>query len=432
MLALAGKGAAPLAALLSDRDPLRRAGADLTERLKPLKRGDKSVAHLTAEAKRLARFAGPGTIADAAEQAALAYPDRIALRRPGDVPRWLLSGGKGAKMDPADPLAGQRMLVVTDTDGHPTEATIRTALAITEGRVRALFADRIETVETAQWSRREGRVIARTEERLGALTLSSQVWKNAPEQGLAQAMLDGVRELGLAPSPAAERLRDRVALVGGDLPDMSKDALLATLDDWLLPHLKGVRSAADWKRFDILPALQAMLSWEQTARLDRKAPAHFETPLGRRIPIDYQGGTPAITLRLQEMFGVTRHPSAAGVPLKVTLLSPRSAQSRPPPTFPGSGPPPMRMSGRTCAADTPNIPGPRIRPWPTRHSGPNAETDDRQHSCAGSSFRKFCHRFDTLDREILRKTDRGSPGDSSFPRCGNAQACARAVRSGRD
>ena len=112
-----------------------------------------------------------------------------------------------------------------------------------------------------------------------------------------------------------------MALVGG-LPDMSDRALLETLEDWLLPHLSGMRSAVEWKAFDALPALRAMLSWEEQSRVDREAPAHFETPLGRKVPIDYAGENPEISLRLQEMFGVTKHPAVAGRPLVVTLLSP--------------------------------------------------------------------------------------------------------------
>ena len=49
-----------------------------------------------------------------------------------------------------------------------------------------------------------------------------------------------------------------------DLPAMDDAALLDSLEDWLLPHLDGVRTADDWKRFDILPALRAMLDWDQT------------------------------------------------------------------------------------------------------------------------------------------------------------------------
>ena len=327
MLVTAGKPAAPLAALLADRDPMRGVGTDLGTRLDALRSGrrDPALERIRTEAKRLARFAGPSEINDPAEQAALAYPDRIALRRPGDTPRWLLSGGKGVKMDTGDPLAGSRMLVVTDTDGHPTEATIRTALPINEGAVRALFADRIETRKRTEWSKRDKRVEARVEDCLGALILSSQRWNDASEEAIARAMLDGVRELGLPATPATDRFRARVALLcsaGHDLPDMSDDALMATTEDWLLPFLGKTRTASDWKGFNLLPALENMLTWEQRQVLDREAPAHFETPLGRRIAIDYDGEAPGIELRLQEMFGTTTHPVVAGRPLRVTLLSP--------------------------------------------------------------------------------------------------------------
>ncbi|NND20524.1 MAG: ATP-dependent helicase HrpB [Silicimonas sp.] len=327
MLAVSGKSAAPLAALLGDQDPMRGAGADLSLRLTAIKdrRRDPRFDRIGAEARRLERLAGPTMITDPAEQAALAYPDRIALRRPGDDPRWLLSGGKAARLSPDDALAGQRLLVVTDTDGHPTEATIRTALAITEAAVREVHADRITEVRTVEWSRRDGRVVARVEERLGAIALSSRHWKGAPPDQIATAMLDGIRQLGLVPSDAACRFRARVALVqsaGHDLPAMDDQTLLSTLAAWLLPYLGPVRTAAEWKAFDILPALRASLDWNQMQLLDREAPAHFETPLGRRIPIDYSGEAPEIALRLQEMFGVTRHPVIADRPLRVTLLSP--------------------------------------------------------------------------------------------------------------
>jgi ATP-dependent helicase HrpB len=107
-----------------------------------------------------------------------------------------------------------------------------------------------------------------------------------------------------------------------DLPDLSEAALMDTLEAWLLPFLNGVTTAQDWKRFDILDALRAQLSWEQMQALDRAAPAHFITPLGRRIPVDYGTDPPEITLRLQEMFGQSTHPVVGGTPLRVTLLSP--------------------------------------------------------------------------------------------------------------
>ena len=333
MLLKAGKAAAPVAALLGERDLLSGAPADLGLRVKALTGrydGPGAISHpakerVKAEAKRLEAGLPERPAMDLAEMVALAYPDRIGQRRPGDQPRYLLSGGKGAILDAADPLAGQPYLVATDLDGDPREAKIRLAAPISESQIRATLADRITEKTTCQWSKRDRRVLARRQERLGAIALSDRPWLEAPPETIAQAMCEGVRDLGLRLEGAAARFRARVELVrpgGTDLPDMADAALLDTLEDWLLPHLQGVKTAEDWKRFNPLEALRAMLSWDQMQALDTAAPAHFETPLGRRIAIDYDGETPEITLRLQEMFGVTRHPMIGKTPLRVTLLSP--------------------------------------------------------------------------------------------------------------
>lgn len=338
MLAVAGADAAPLAALLSDRDPLPRgAPVDLTLRLEALadpKRFERErglvpnhggIERIRSEARRLARLAPEVAPLSPAQMAALAYPDRVGLRRPGDTPRWLLSGGKGVTLDAADPLAGARLIVVTDTDGHPTEAKIRQAIRIEEAELRSVLGDRIGWVDLCEWSRRERRVVARRQERLGAIALSDRIWTDAPDDAVARAMLDGVRDLGLVLSSAAERLRTRAEMLraaGHDLPDLSGAGLMATLEDWLLPHLGGVRTAEDWKRLDLLEPLRLHLGWERLQIVDRLAPGHFETPLGRRVPVSYDHGAPEIEVRLQEMFGVTRHPEAAGQPIRVTLLSP--------------------------------------------------------------------------------------------------------------
>ncbi|ETX27156.1 ATP-dependent helicase HrpB [Roseivivax isoporae] len=339
MLEVAGPGAAPLAALLADRDPLRGAPADLTLRLeavrdprrfaadRPYELRRAALEHVRTEAKRLQRQAGRGraTLSPAA-MAALAYPDRVGLRRKGDAPRYVLSGGKGAVLDAADPLGAARLIVATDLDGDPREARIRTAIRIEEAELRTLFADAIGWHDVCDWSRRDRRVVARRQERFGALVLDDRLWTDAPADALSRAMLDGVRQLGLTWSNAARRFAARVELARAagqeGLPEMTEAALMEGLEDWLLPFLDGVRDAETWKRFDLLPALRAMLDWSDHQALDVTVPARFTTPLGREIPIDYSGDHPAISLRLQEMFGQTRHPQAAGQPLRITLLSP--------------------------------------------------------------------------------------------------------------
>ncbi|WP_170465427.1 ATP-dependent helicase HrpB [Ruegeria arenilitoris] len=336
MLVTAGADAAPLAALMAERDPLKGAPADLLLRLEAMRDprafqrnrvwqvNTGTVERIKAETKRLKTQSDRSELGPSA-MAALAYPDRIGQRRKGDVPRYVLSGGKGVVLASDDTLAAAPYLVVTDTDGNPREAKVRMAAQISEREIRELFADQIEWVDTCAWSKRERRVIARRQERFGAITLDDRIWKDAPDEAVALAMLDGVRDLGLRLDGAAARLAARVELVraeGADLPDFSLDGLLDTLDDWLLPMLSGQRNADDWKRFDLLPALRARLDWTQTQELDRRAPGSFQTPLGRKVPIDYGGAVPEISVRLQELFGVTQHPVIGGEALKITLLSP--------------------------------------------------------------------------------------------------------------
>ena len=168
---------------------------------------------------------------------------------------------------------------------------------------------------------------ARIRSRFGALVLSERAWPDAPPEALARAALAGIRALGLPLSEAARRFIARVQLARcerPDLPDMSEAALRDGLEHWLLPFIlpDPPRDAAAIRALDLLPALAARLDHGQAQALERIAPARFTAPSGRRVPIDYDAGTPAIAIRLQEMFGIARHPQVAGRPLRVTLLSP--------------------------------------------------------------------------------------------------------------
>lgn len=334
MLQSCGPSVANLAALLSESDLMPGRGADLGLRLRALAQPDQmpalksQIARLRTEARRLAAMVPPQSDpVSPAVALAHAYPDRIALRRKGDAPRYVLSGGRGAEMPADDSLAGTRLLVVSDLDGAGREARIRQALPIAESELRGVFADQIEWQNRCDWDPRSRQIRARAQERFGALVLQDQIWKDPPADAVSRAMLDGVRDLGLRLPDAARRFQARVALAragGADLPDLGDTALIETLEDWLAPHLNGVRSAEDWKRFDPTPALRAALDWQQTHQLDQDVPESFTTPLGRKIPIDYTAAHPTIEVRLQEMFGATRHPTVGAnrQPLRVVLLSP--------------------------------------------------------------------------------------------------------------
>jgi ATP-dependent helicase HrpB len=348
LLVAAGAGgldaAAKLAALLEARSLPQGGGADLAPllaalagrqeagRFQPAQR-----AALRAEARRLAAVAGRRAARPGAAGAppapggllSLAYPDRIARRRPGAAPRFLLSGGKGARLADDDALAGADWLVAADLDGDPREALIRRALAVSEAEIRALHAERLHHARSAEWSRRDRAVLARERLMLGAVALEDRPWRDAPPDAVAAALLDGVRDLGLDAlpwTPAARRLQARIEWLrarGENLPPSDDAGLLAGLGDWLLPCIAGMSRQVDLATLDLAAILAGRLDRDQARTLERAAPAVVTAPTGTRLPIDY-AGAPSVSVRLQELFGLTEHPCIGPdrTPLVLHLLSP--------------------------------------------------------------------------------------------------------------
>ncbi len=381
----AGALAADLAALAEARDPMRGAGADLGLRLAGLRRGDPAMAAIRTEAKRLRALAPSGSGEGLSPGAALslAYPDRIAQRRPGTAARFLLSGGKGARLADEDALAGLPMLVVADLDGDPREAAIRLAQPVAESEIRALHAGRLRAATVCEWSRRERAVVARERLMLGALALEDRRWDGAPAEALAAALLDGVRDLGIAAlpwTPAARRLAARVEWLrahgGADLPDCSDAGLLADLEGWLTPWIAGMTRAGDLARLDLLAALEARLGRDGRQRLDRGAPESITAPTGTVLPVDYGGGAPMVSVRLQEMFGLTRHPTLGnGVPLVIELLSPAQRPVQTTADLPGFWASSYADVRRDLRGRYPKHPWPEIRRLRSRRGGRNRGDD---------------------------------------------------------
>ncbi|PCJ73406.1 MAG: ATP-dependent helicase HrpB [Rhodobacteraceae bacterium] len=334
--------AATLAALIAERDPVSGRAADISlrleavtdpskfERERPFRTDRGAVSAVKAEVKRLEKLvpenAGAGLSAGAL--LSLAYPDRIALRRAGDEARFLLSGGKGAIADAGDALANARMLVAVDLDGDLREARLRLGAVVSEAEIRELHD--VHEVNVCEWSRRDRAVVARQRVMLEALVLEDRHWKGAPDEAIAGAMVEGVRELGLGAldwGKAARLLRARVEWLrarGADMPDMSDDGLIDGLEGWLQPYLGGVRRAEGLKKVDVLSALKSLLDWDAMQMLDRLAPAAISAPTGTRLAVDYEGELPSVSVRLQEMFGLNQHPVVGPdrLPVLIELLSP--------------------------------------------------------------------------------------------------------------
>lgn len=262
---------------------------------------------------------------------ALAFPDRLAKRRDGSGESWISVGGRGFRLDPHSPLARATWLAVGEVSGSAAGARILSAAAIGEAQVEALFGDRIESGAQLAFDPAAGTVRARRGRRLGAITLSEGQDARASPDEIAAALVEGVRIHGLDLLPwsdGARSLRRRAAFARGHdpaLPDLSDQALLAALDEWLPAAVAGKRSLRDIDPAALSGLLDARLGWEGRNAVDRLAPHAFETPAGSRHAIDYEAEAgPTVTVRVQALYGLSEHPAVANgqVPLVLSLTSP--------------------------------------------------------------------------------------------------------------
>jgi ATP-dependent helicase HrpB len=266
---------------------------------------------------------------------AFAYPDRIGQSRGGAGGRYLFSGGRGAVLAGPSALARSEFIVAADLDGGEREARVFLAAPLQRGLLEEHLGHLVSVADEVAWDARTAAVGAHRVRRLDALVLADEPLRNVPAEDLRAAMLQGIRLLGLDVLPwnrDLEQWRSRVLLMRdhagpsglADWPDVSDTALLESLEEWLGPWLDGITRRDHLARIDLRGALHVMLDWKRQQKLDELVPTHLVVPSGSRIAIDYSGGTPTLSVRLQEVFGLLESPRVAGGQLAVTmeLLSP--------------------------------------------------------------------------------------------------------------
>ena len=327
--------AAGLAAMLSERDGLARdVGVDISARLSQLRGGARDRIRQTA--RQIRQIAGIRDDEDGSVSpgllVAFAFPDRIAQRRGGDR-RYRLSGGGGAVLPEHDALVTQDFLAVATTDGASGDQKIYLAAPLSQKEIEEHFGSQIEARDGVFWDSRMKAVSATKSRRLGALVLEEKPSANADPSLIAEAMAQGVRDMGLTCLPwtdGARILRARAMFLRRlfpeeGWPDLSDEALLDSLADWLAPYLAGISRKAHLDRLDMHQILQSMIPHELARKMDRLAPVRIEVPSGADVRIDYETeGDPVLRVRLQEMFGLARTPAIAEgrSPLRIELLSP--------------------------------------------------------------------------------------------------------------
>ncbi|EIP3146342.1 ATP-dependent helicase HrpB [Salmonella enterica] len=335
MLVNAGEGdsaatAAMLAAILED--PPRGGGTDLSVLFSRRQPGWQQRSQQLL--KRLQVRNGEPDSALIMPLLARAFSDRIARRR-GQEGRYQLANGMGAMLDADDALGRHEWLIaplLLQGSASP-DARILLAQPLDIASLIQACPDLLRQSDTVEWDEAQGTLKAWRRMRIGQLTVSVQPLAKPSEEELHQAMLNGIRDKGLAVlnwTPEAEQFRLRLHCAAKWLPEydwpaVDEASLLATLENWLLPHMTGVQSLRSLKSLNVTQALRGLLDYAMLQRLDSELPGHYTVPTGSRITIRYhEDNPPALAVRMQEMFGEAKTPTIAQgrVPLVLELLSP--------------------------------------------------------------------------------------------------------------
>ncbi|EHZ7555297.1 ATP-dependent helicase HrpB [Salmonella enterica] len=335
MLVNAGEGdsaatAAMLAAILEE--PPRGGGTDLSVLFSRRQPGWQQRSQQLL--KRLQVRNGEPDSALIAPLLARAFSDRIARRR-GQEGRYQLANGMGAMLDADDALGRHEWLIaplLLQGSASP-DARILLAQPLDIASLIQACPDLLRQSDTVEWDEAQGTLKAWRRMCIGQLTVNVQPLAKPSEEELHQAMLNGIRDKGLAVlnwTPEAEQFRLRLHCAAKWLPEydwpaVDEASLLATLENWLLPHMTGVQSLRSLKSLNVTQALRGLLDYPMQQRLDSELPGHYTVPTGSRITIRYhEDNPPALAVRMQEMFGEASTPTLAQgrVPLVLELLSP--------------------------------------------------------------------------------------------------------------
>ncbi|WP_133501311.1 ATP-dependent helicase HrpB [Cognatilysobacter terrigena] len=269
-----------------------------------------------------------------------AFPDRIARQHPTDALRYQLATGRTVRLFDDSLLRGEPWLVVNELRDEARDARILQAAPLDEARLEREFPQRFVSEDRVVWDANARAIAAVRERRFDRIVLESKPLPKPDPSRYADALVDAVRQLGLDALPWTDSLRqwrDRVRglrawvpELADALPDLSDDALLATLDTWLKPALTGKTRLDALSEQDLGEALKSGVDWSTRQRIDALAPVRIAVPSGMERAISYAtdaDGTPqspVLAVKLQELFGLADTPRIADgrIPLTLHLLSP--------------------------------------------------------------------------------------------------------------
>ncbi|WP_299255625.1 ATP-dependent helicase HrpB [uncultured Cytophaga sp.] len=261
---------------------------------------------------------------------AAAYPERIAKLVDAASARYRMANSRNVRLHDQDVLVKEEWLAIAHADAGVGEGRIYWAAALNP----LLLTDRMEQHVRIRWDEAKGILIQQEETRIGSLIVSTKPLKEVDETLRCNALCAAVQKEGFklfnwdedCAQWQARVLSLRLWRSTEEWPDVRFEELLSTVDSWLPFYLKYVKHREDFKKIPMLEVLNTILPWEQSQILTKLAPTHLNVPSGSSILLEYKvdGSAPVLSVRLQELFGLTDTPAVNDGKNKVMihLLSP--------------------------------------------------------------------------------------------------------------
>lgn len=260
---------------------------------------------------------------------AAAYPERIAFRQSGT--HYRLANGRKAQLPEHDPLSHEKWIVAAHLHMNQQGAKIFMAAPLDEESVKHLSKENIRVT----WDSATGTLIARKEKSIGEIVTGFSIITEVPQEQLNELLCGALKQDGeslLDWNEDVVQLQRRMNLLrtseaNNNWPDFNREFLLEHPEKWIAPYFTArMRKKDDFKKLNLVEILTATLSWEQQQQFDKLVPAKIEVPSGSMISIQYQdhNAPPVLSVRLQELFGMTDTPTICNgnVKLMIHLLSP--------------------------------------------------------------------------------------------------------------
>ena len=285
-----------------------------------------SVSSVSSDARPEESGGGPASPHSPGALLLSAYPDRIARRTEGD--RYRLASGPEAHLIKGERGFTPEWIVAGALHRRRREGLIYLAAPLSGDELQAAI-DALAHEEERLSLEDNGELRARRLRFIGALRISSTPLSPSDLAAPQEACLRIIREEGiwaLQWSRKAEELRRRIDFLrkvqGEPWPEVTEEALLKRLEEWMLPFLPQPLKQDSLKALDLNAALRSLLPWKLQHTLDELAPEQLSLPSGSRRRLRYEGGRCILSARIQQLFGLTDTPKVAGETVEIELLSP--------------------------------------------------------------------------------------------------------------